>query len=112
MHLELSAGAHGAWLDRIYDLLSVSIPELIMQSISQPDQRIPYRSIIAWPDLAGCSIAWLIWLADRLHDRSVCDSLIWLADRLHDRFRKASRQQIVDPTHTTPHEPWQRALDA
>ena len=31
---------------------------------------------------------------------------------VHDRFRKASRQQIVDPTHTTPHEPWQRPLDA
>jgi hypothetical protein len=32
--------AHGAGLDRIYDLLSVSIPESIMQSISQPDLRI------------------------------------------------------------------------
>ena len=47
-------------------------------------------------DLAGCSIAWLIWLADRLHGRSVLDSLICLADRLHDRFRNRDRQQIVD----------------
>eukprot|EP01049_Picozoa_sp_SAG25_P010397 SAG25_NODE_1134_length_3833_cov_1.526245_1_plen_109_part_10 len=44
MHLGVSARAHGAWLDRIYDLLSISIPESIMQSISQPDQRIAARS--------------------------------------------------------------------
>jgi len=38
---------------QIYDLLSVSIPESIMQSIGQADQRIQYRSAmqsISQPD--------------------------------------------------------------